>query len=447
MAVNSSQAQKRQISNRGITSIKVRGYKSLVEEHEIEIRPLTILAGANSSGKSSIIQPILMLKQTLDATYDPGPLLLYGPNVKTTSTEQIFSKLPGRSSVESFSIEVVVDQNKKIEHIFSKKSKKGIELERFSYRDRNQDITLQEELTAEEIRLLIPESMREIENAFSKSEITDFSWRVVRNRCFLVASFHSSRFAVGTTAFAFPSIESLSDYFREIIHVPGLRGNPERTYKTTAIGLEFPGTFENYVASVVHYWQTNQHNRLRELGSSLEALGLTWKVEARQIDDTQVELRVGRMPHSVRGGARDTVNIADVGFGVSQILPVLVALLLARRGQVVYIEQPEIHLHPRAQSVMAKILADAAKKGVKVIVETHSSLLIRSIQTIVARGDLPREYVKLHWFTRRTTDGVTEITSADLDENGAFGDWPTDFEEVELSVERDYLDSIEENFK
>ena len=73
----------------GITAITVGGYKSIREETTIEIRPLTILAGANSSGKSSIMQPMLMMKQTLDATYDPGPLLINGPNIRFTRYEQI----------------------------------------------------------------------------------------------------------------------------------------------------------------------------------------------------------------------------------------------------------------------------------------------------------------------------------------------------------------------
>ena len=60
----------------GITKIAVKGFKSIAEECEIDIHPLTILAGANSSGKSSIMQPLLMLKQTLEAPYDPGPLLI-----------------------------------------------------------------------------------------------------------------------------------------------------------------------------------------------------------------------------------------------------------------------------------------------------------------------------------------------------------------------------------
>ena len=72
-----------------LTAIVLHGFKSFRDETRIEIRPLTLLAGANSSGKSSAIQPLLLLKQTLEVGYDPGPLLLNGPNVKFTAMEQL----------------------------------------------------------------------------------------------------------------------------------------------------------------------------------------------------------------------------------------------------------------------------------------------------------------------------------------------------------------------
>ena len=437
---------RRRILRKGISEIRVRGYKSLLEESSIEIRPLTILAGANSSGKSSILQPILMLKQTLDATYDPGVLLLYGPNVKFTSIEQLFSKLIGKKTTGTFSTGVTIDQKISISHLFGKHPKKGPELQEFSYIEGDEKLTLKEGLDSEEIENLIPAHLKEIKTAMSEGSKYNFRWRVERNRCFLTVDLSSDRFPSDYVVSSYPPIQPFVDNIRKIIHVPGLRGNPERTYRTTAIGSEFPGTFENYVASVINHWQSNNSEQLQQLSLALEALGLTCKIEAKKIDDTQVELRVGRLPHGLRGRSRDTVNITDVGFGVSQTLPVIVALLLAESGQFVYIEQPEIHLHPRAQRAMAQLLADAAKRGVKVVVETHSSLLLRGIQTIVAKRGLPKEYVKLHWFTRRSEDGLTIINSINLDKNGAFGEWPSDFDEVELAAESDYLDSVERNF-
>src|SRR5205085_594068 len=140
-----------------------------------------------------------------------------------------------------------------------------------------------------------------------------------------------------------------------------------------------------------------------------------WKVTATAVDDTQVELRVGRLSQPTRGGARDLVNIADVGFGVSQTLPVVVALRVARPGQLVYIEQPELHLHPRAQVALARLLANAANRGVRVVAETHSSLLLVGVQSLVAEEVLAPDKVKLHWFERDKKTGATEIRSADLD--------------------------------
>ncbi len=145
--------------------------------------------------------------------------------------------------------------------------------------------------------------------------------------------------------------------------------------------------------------------------------------------------------HRVPGNTHDVVSIADVGFGISQALPVVVALSAAQPGQIVYLEQPEIHLHPNAQHKLAKILADAAKRGVMVVVETHSSLLLLGIQTLVASGELFPELIKLHWFTQ-TSEG-TQIDSTDVDKTGAFGEWPLDFDDVILRANNAYLNAVE----
>ena len=221
------------------------------------------------------------------------------------------------------------------------------------------------------------------------------------------------------------------------IHLPGLRGNPERTYKPASTGPRYPGTFEHYAASIIHEWQETRDERLGMLSDSLYALGLTGQVGTKKIDDTRIELQVGRL-RDERTDETDMVSIADVGFGVSQVLPVLVALIVAKPGQLVYLEQPELHLHPRSQSALAQVLAAAAERGVRVVAETHSSLLLLAVQTLVAEGDLSPELVKLHWFTR-DDNGATKIDTADLDEAGAYGDWPEDFDDVDLKAQSRYI--------
>ena len=228
-----------------------------------------------------------------------------------------------------------------------------------------------------------------------------------------------------------------------MIHVPGLRGNPARSYPRAASGPEFAGVFQTYVATIVADWQQAGDPRRKLLERMLADLGLTGEIATKGVDDTQIELHVGRLPGKA-SGRTDLVNIADVGFGVSQVLPVLVALLTAAEDQLVYIEQPELHLHPRAQYRLARFLAEAARRGPRLVVETHSALLLLQLRTLIARGDLESDLVKLHWFARDAEDGMTSIQSADLDGDGASGAWPEDFGDVDLHAEGAYLDAVEQ---
>ncbi len=241
-----------------------------------------------------------------------------------------------------------------------------------------------------------------------------------------------------------PRFGEIGRSIAEAIHLPGLRGNPERVYPVAAIGTSFPGTFDSYVASLIASWTSESSSKIGVLSKDLKSLGLTWKIEATPVNDTQVELRVGRTPRPKQGGAKDLVSIADVGFGVSQTLPVVVALRAAQPGQLVYIEQPEIHLHPRAQVAMARLLVNAANRGVRVVAETHSSLLLLAVQTLVAEGVIDPALVGLNWFLRNEKDGTTRIKTAELDEAGRFGDWPEDFDEVALEAENRYLSAAED---
>ena len=421
-----------------VTGVTVSGYKSLAVPQGIEIRPLTILAGANSSGKSSLMQPLLLLKQTLEASYDPGPLLLNGPNVKFTSVDQLLSRTAKSTPADVFSIEIEMAGGLRCLLEFKKYPKHGIRLVRQRTVDvEGHEIELRPEMPPADVAAALPDSFKSLAQGLPKRYST---WRVSRNRCFLEAEVTTPD-SEGVLRFGPPGgVGHAQPLIMGLIHLPGLRGNPARTYPVTAIGETFPGSFEAYVASILMDWQRNDKPKLTQLGHDLETLGLTWKVAVTPIDDTQVEMQVGRLPHAIRGGAWDMVNLADVGFGVSQTLPVLVALLAAQSGQLVYLEQPEIHLHPRAQSALAEVIAAAAGRGARVVVETHSNLLLLGFQTVVREGRLPTSDIKLHWF-KRSQDGSTEITSADLDGEGRFGNWPEDFAEVLLQAEGRYLDA------
>jgi hypothetical protein len=422
-----------------ITALVVQGFKSLArpEPYEIEVRPLTLLAGANSSGKSSAVQPLLLLKQTLEANYDPGPLLLNGPHVRFTSAAQILPRV-SKGSEDSgpawFHAGLAVGGAAKLVSGFTAwpEDDDRFQLEKMEVWKEDRSSIVFPGASAEEFARFFDIPPDRFDS--SPLQVQHF-----RHRCFFDAGIGPH----GLTEMQTPRLRFVREIVR-VLHVPGLRGNPARSYPTTATGPVFPGTFEPYVASLVHGWQQSNPETLRTLCDHLARLGLTWKVEAKRLDATQVELQVGRLPHARRGGARDLVNIADVGFGVSQTLPVVVALLAAKEGQLVYLEQPEIHLHPKAQIALAGLLADAAKRGVRLLVETHSALLLLAVQALVAEGGLPKERVLLHWF-QRNGEGVTEITAAELDEQGAYGEWPEDFGETQLAAQSRYMDAVEKH--
>ena len=428
-----------------ITSLSVAGFKSIVDEQSIAIRPLTLLAGANSSGKSSMMQPLVLLKQTLEAPYDPGPLLLNGPNVKFTSVAQFLPISDGHGGPRQITVGIGSSLGTGFEAALSwDNTNRKLCLKSNNYHTHEKTFRIFRDMKPEEANDLMknwipPEAFGMLDQQY------DISVEVRQERFYLEAEVRLvDRVRIGSHSIR--SIKPFEDFkalVSRVIHLPGLRGNPERNYPLTAIGPLFPGAFENYVASSVAHWHAESPEKIKALSDDLKWLGLTWKIEASRINDTQVELRVGRMPRPKKGGAHDLVSIADVGFGVSQTLPVVVALQTANPGQLVYIEQPEIHLHPRAQVAMARLLVNAANRGVHIVAETHSSLILLAVQTLVAEGKIDPSLVGLNWFARSEKDGTTRIKTAELDEAGRFGDWPEDFDEVALEAENRYLSAAE----
>jgi predicted ATPase len=170
-------------------------------------------------------------------------------------------------------------------------------------------------------------------------------------------------------------------------------------------------------------------------------LDLASGISTDRLNESEIEVRVPRTSNDAV--ASDFVNIADVGLAVSTVLSVLVALIQAEPGQLVYIEQPELHLHPRAQWKLAQLLADAANRGVRLVIETHSSLLLQGILTQVGQDKISNDKVILHWFERNPETGVSKVESVEPDSMGRVGEWPEDFSDVEMRATNDYLDAVE----
>ena len=139
-----------------------------------------------------------------------------------------------------------------------------------------------------------------------------------------------------------------------------------------------------------------------------------------------------------RPGCEHEFKPQSVGFGISYVLPVLVALLTAQPNDIVIIENPEAHLHPRGQAEMGNLIARAAAYGVQVFVETHSDHVINGVRVAVKKGIVKPDDVNIAFFERKgheveAEDGskhkeyYADVRNIKIDANGSLSEYPEDF--------------------
>lgn len=439
---------KKKNSPKRISAISVEGYKSLGKEAKINLAPLTVLCGVNSSGKSSFFQPFLLLKQTQEAAFNPQGVLLNGPNIQFHEAKEILAELKKGQRAKKLKVGFYFSDGTSIKNLYGKTKESSFDL-----------LQTDTVVNGERTVIGLTSSKETLNNFFKKSledrdlarflKTNNLEPHIEKKRGFfdiihiisLKKRGGKTKGGIAVGLGEYSEAVHLARRFIDFLHVPGIRGNPERNYRFTATKGRYVGRFEDYTASIVFQWKhssdSTDKNKLKELKRLLKKLELTTSINAQRISDVYVALEVGVLPVA-KNSKLSPINIADVGFGVSQVLPILVALIEAKKEQVVYIEQPELHLHPRAQSVLAEILVEFAQKGRVVVIETHSSIMLRKMQSLIAQKKLSKDDVSFNWFNMGE-DGISQVQAADLDNKGRYGDWPQDFDDVYLDVESEFI--------
>lgn len=118
----------------------------------------------------------------------------------------------------------------------------------------------------------------------------------------------------------------------------------------------------------------------------------------------------------------------NVGFGITYGLPVVVALLKAKPGDLVIIENPESHIHPKGQAELGKMIALAAMGGVQLVIETHSDHLVNGIRVAIKEKLLDKDKAIVFYFEKevKSNEQYSKITNIEIDQNGEFSEYPTD---------------------
>jgi len=436
------------------TNAKLRwkNYKSFADTGNLEIRPITILLGTNGSGKSSIIQPLLLLSQTLESADKSVPMMTRGEYVNAGTFKDIVHNHLEKNNVE-FSFEFPINKvyekksNPKLGDIPPNKivlkyavGSEGMpQLVSFEALDRFDRSMLKRELqndgyyslefftdlsSDEEIYKLIKEH-KPRRFIFDDSDIIKSHLRYnIKNNI----KEGPQRIQFSKSVSLYLSIVSFTEkqlktLFADMKYIGPIREHPQRFY-------EFSGEFHPEVGSRGQFTYTLLYQMLsnsktsNQLNKWLQAFNLVKAVKCHRLESRPDLLEILVTPKD----CNVQINFVDTCFGVSQILPLLVQCLMADDEDLIITEQPEIHLNPNCETTLADFFVEMVKtKKLNFIIETHSEHYLMRLRTHVKQGNIKNSDVAIY-FTENTDTGKS-IRLIELDEDGNFpnNDWPKNF--------------------
>ena len=431
-----------------LTHLRLQGFKSWQDTGDIALRPITGIFGANSSGKTSLIQALLLLKQTAESS-DRNLTLHFGDRNTPTDLGDFGTVVHGPQTTGTIEISLgwqsgkslTIRDTKHDDRVVAKSSDLefrtrveavdgqngiGISASTMSYRVGNAVFGIRRATGNDRFELFADTP------AFDFAKAAGRPWSSLEPVKYYGfpdaarASFQNAGF-VADLAFA------LEQQLQSVYYLGPLRAQPERLYAWSGERPTDMGRAgESAVAAMLSSAQSGEKISLGQgkKRRTLEQHVAYWLKELGLIHDFHVVRLTADSPlYQVRvqksaGGPESLIT--DVGFGVSQILPVLVLCFYAPKGSTIILEQPEIHLHPAVQAGLADVLIDAYKRrGVQIIVESHSEHLLTRLQRRIAEEQLTNDDVGLFFCEDRGS--CSSITELQVDPYGNISNWPNDF--------------------
>ena len=407
--------------------LKLDNFKIWRSTGPIDLAPVTLLLGTNSSGKSSLIQSLLLLRQTVKGDDPNEDLNLGNPDTGDSVTLGRFEDVLCRHGAgRKIGVEFrwSAEGSPAGSTLFSAKYRAGpagsAELDTLRLGRDGRGFTVTRRKPGVYALLLADERR-------SRGQRREFR----PERSFALSPAALAR--LGEDGDSLREVgPALLEELSRILYLGPVRRLAERDYVWSG---RMPGTLgddgaravDALIASGIAAQREQKRGDSPSDDSRLFRQTIHW---LRQMDlaDGLVVRTLGRSArHELlveRAGERS--NLKDVGVGVSQVLPVIVAALYAAPGHIVIVEEPESHLHPLAAALLAELFAVVSKeRGVQFLVETHSEHLFRRMQTLIARGTVTTRDCAMYFLER---DGPgARIVTLEADENGRIKNWPEGF--------------------
>jgi len=439
-----------------LTSLSLHGFKCFKNKVNLKLAPINIFIGPNNSGKSTILQSLLLLKQTINSEQRDLVLRINGPDFDFGSYEEIVSE--NKLSC-NFELGVTV-KDRSGEHgwkIEFSAGKKG----RFIFPRRfvhtfNGDVVLDAHSSDrgnfDKVDVRFPHDNPKLLNLCKKKITIKGEGRIARDFSFIdfcltpdlsyefVEMFlkkklnpthsrrselrvnHKIRQMRNEMERIFSPIP-IADFFARMSYIAPLRNFPSRVYTYTGTGGRQLGSKGEDTAEFL-YKKFSSHtkdgvNFRRHLKKWFANAGIATDIKPEKLIKSFYQLKI-------RGSKTGAFyNISDVGFGNSQILPVVVNLFGGGQGMAHVIEQPEIHLHPKAQCELGSLCLYAKKTKQQLFIETHSFDLVTRLRRYIAEGKLSNEDLNIYYVNQRS--GVGVVRKLQINQDFSFKNWPKGF--------------------
>ncbi len=371
-----------------INSVEIQNFKSIKSKY-FPLRNLNILLGLNGMGKSSFIQNLLAFRQSKDI--NKGRLDLNGNYVNIGTTKDALYQYSKKSP---FATHIKFSADRELNYSFNYK----IDADFFSAKNLEKDL------------------------------YGEFSG----NRAlFSLESLFNENFQYLNANRIEPKLVTLKNY-TQVVELRNIGNNGEYT-------THYIDTFGNEDIQINDLIHPNSKVRdevmnedmviktlINQINLWMGEISPNVNIRTTSISSDNVQLEyVFKQPNL---GNTNRFKPENVGFGITYSLPVVVALLKSKPGDLLIIENPESHIHPKGQAQLGKLMALAAKNGVQIIVETHSDHIINGIRVAVKEGDIDKDKALIYYFEKiiHSDEQYSKITNVEIDKNGELSEYPKD---------------------
>ena len=397
-----------------ITELTTRNFKSWEDTGKLRFAPLTGLFGANSSGKTSILQVLLMLKQTVERPSDWNEPLYFGDEESLVNLGNFDAVIHKHKQDLSLNISVswksstVADINKYI-RFHNLKFPSHVEMLPPSQGDR---------APSEEISFSTNIAPTAMNNFYYETDL--YRLNVEQPDLFRCYGLRGGQTQTVEISSRFEG--DFENLFSRILYLGPLREHPRPRYTwdgdhPKGIGQDGKKAISALLSGRVRHFSIDE-----QILSWLQQLELINSYDLRPLSDTGRDYEF--LVKQYKGGPE--VRLTDVGFGVSQVLPVLILCYYAPEGSILILEQPEAHLHPKVQTELADVLIDVVEnRNLQIILESHSEYLLSRLQRRIAEKEIAAADTALYFCEIK--DGTSEIEQLNVDEYGNIRNWPQDF--------------------